>query len=312
MRQRGRQQISLRNLSSPSVDVSGARIAAYGGSILRDGNKFFWYGEYKVGETRSEGLCGARVDFEGISCYSSSDLQSWKFEGVVLLPDENQRELSRRAVVERPKVVPTGTGFAMWLHIDDMNYASARVGVATSSSPVGPFDYQGSFLPSDSDSRDLTVFCDGTAAFLIFSSDWNRTLRIAELDDARTGLTGAVVSVLIDQCREAPAMWRYGDRVFMLTSGLTGWEANPPLLAQSDAVLGRWRIVDNPFSGQDSRTAWGTQPTFVFAHPDSRDHFIYMADRWNPSDLASSQHVWFVIDMTDGEPRFSQPLPTAR
>lgn len=46
-----------------------------------------------------------RIDFLGISCYSSIDLVTWTFEGVALSPDGtpcSDRHPSR--VVERPKV----------------------------------------------------------------------------------------------------------------------------------------------------------------------------------------------------------------
>ena len=63
-------------------------------------------------------------------------------------------------VLERPKVLydsQTNT-FVMWMHIDDANYQQARLGVAVSKSPVGPFTFERSFRPHGQESRDFTVW----------------------------------------------------------------------------------------------------------------------------------------------------------
>lgn len=48
--------------------------------------------------------------------------------------------------------------FVMWMHVDDAGYDLARVGVAVSSSPTGPFKFLRSFRPHGQQSRDFTVF----------------------------------------------------------------------------------------------------------------------------------------------------------
>ena len=63
-------------------------------------------------------------------------------------------------VLERPKVLhnPRTGKFVMWMHIDSGDYELARLGVAVSDNPHGPFRYQGSFRPHGQQSRDFTVF----------------------------------------------------------------------------------------------------------------------------------------------------------
>ena len=63
-------------------------------------------------------------------------------------------------VLERPKVLrnPQTGKFVMWMHIDSGDYELARLGVAVSDNPHGPFRYQGSFRPHGQQSRDFTVF----------------------------------------------------------------------------------------------------------------------------------------------------------
>lgn len=85
-------------------------------------------------------------------------------------------------VLERPKVLhnhQTGK-FVMWMHIDDAQYGWARVGVAVSDSPLGPFSYERSFRPHDQESRDFTVWqVLQYASFAYHIGFWNQVLALA-------------------------------------------------------------------------------------------------------------------------------------
>ena len=69
------------------LDTSGNPINAHGGGILYHNGKYYWYGEYKKGETVlpewATWEC-YRTDVTGVSCYSSPDMVDWTFEGIVL------------------------------------------------------------------------------------------------------------------------------------------------------------------------------------------------------------------------------------
>lgn len=75
-------------------------------------------------------------------------------------------------VLERPKVMhnPRTGKFVMWMHIDSGDYQLARLGVAISDNPHGPFRYQGSFRPHGQQSRDFTVFAVSLLPVLWFVS----------------------------------------------------------------------------------------------------------------------------------------------
>jgi hypothetical protein len=47
----------------------------------------------------------------------------------------------------------------------------------------------------------------------------------------------------------------------------------------------------NPASGSQASTTYNSQGAFVFQIAGT-DNFIFMADRWNASDLGSSTYVW--------------------
>jgi hypothetical protein len=60
-------------------DNRGKHIQAHGGGIIKLGKTYYWYGE-----ERSQGL---DTNYRYVSCYSSRDLVSWKFEGDVVKND---------------------------------------------------------------------------------------------------------------------------------------------------------------------------------------------------------------------------------
>src|SRR5512145_3128483 len=69
-------------------DTLGDPINAHGGGILYNNGKYYWFGEIKKGKTwRVEHITTwecYRVKAGGVSCYSSTDLYNWNFEGVAL------------------------------------------------------------------------------------------------------------------------------------------------------------------------------------------------------------------------------------
>jgi hypothetical protein len=286
------------------LDTKGKPIQAHGGSILFDNGMYYWYGENKDGPNRISQIGIQRVDIIGISCYSSSDLYNWTFEGIVLpaVSDDPNHDLHPSKVAERPKVLKNDrTGkYIMWLHMDSEDYTLAKTGVAISDHPAGPFAYAGSKRPNDVDSRDMTLFKDddGTA-YLLHSSDWNKTLVISKLTDDYTDLNGEFTKVFIDQSREAPAVFKHEGRYYLLSSGCTGWYPNATLVAESHRMMGRWELKDNPLSGLHARKSFYAQSTYVFPVHGLENSFIFMADRWLPEELANSRYVWLPITFMD-------------
>ncbi|MDD3170076.1 MAG: glycoside hydrolase family 43 protein, partial [Eubacteriales bacterium] len=233
-------------------DDTGAVIQAHGGTILQYKDTWYWYGENKDAETINR-----RVKFIGFSCYSSKDLEHWHNEGLVLkASDDPEDDLYETCIAERPSVIynKKTKKFILWFHLDNRDYTMASVGLAVSDFATGSFRYLGRQRPLGRDSRDLTVFQgNDEKAYLVHSSDWNSTMIIDRLDEDYTGFTGETTSICIDQYREAPVVMEYGSKYYMVTSGCTGWLPNSMLYAESDCMMGRWRLIDNPCSGRDYR-----------------------------------------------------------
>lgn len=298
------------------LDTDGQPIDAHGAGIWKDpaSGVYYWYGESKPNPNVRMG----RTDVVGISCYSSRDLYNWKNEGLVLRarPDDPSHDLHPSMVLERPKVVynPRTKKYVMWMHIDDEPYKKASAGVAISDSPTGPFEYIRSVRPLGAESRDMTLFKDddGTA-YLIFSSENNRTLHIAKLTDDYLDFTGEVARNFIEQKREAPVVFKNKDLYYMITSGLSGWFPNEAQYAVATAVMGPWKMLGNPCIGENATKTYNGQGTYAVQAPGGQ--WIFMADRWNPESLKDSRYLWLPMSV-DGEkvtiewkPSWSYPKP---
>ncbi len=287
------------------LDTDGHPIQAHGGGMLHDRGTYYWFGEDKSAPTRATSVVGHRVDVVGVRCYSSGDLFNWKNEGLVLpaVQDDPDHDLHPSGVVERPKVIfnEKTRAYVMWMHIDSPDYTAARVGVARSGSPTGPYEYLGSFRPNDADSRDMTVFKDDDgAAYLFHASEWNRTMYIARLSDDYLSPSGEYVRALVGRSREAPAVLKHEGDYFCITSGCSGWAPNAAEYAVADSIMGPWEVRGNPCVGsaEDIETTLHSQSTFVLPVQRPEGAYIFMADRWKPKDLGDSRYVWLPLEIS--------------
>lgn len=290
-------------------DIAGHPIQAHGGGIIYvpKSETFFWYGENKGGRTYHLSKRGtARVDVLGVNCYSSKDLWSWKFEGRALKGEYRNKksDLYVKNVVERPKVIYNDRSklYVMWMHIDNGTYSKAAIGVAVSTHPVGPFEYLGSKRPHGCDSRDMTVFKDDNGdAYIVYSSQINNELHVGKLtEDYLDVMERGMEKIFIKQRREAPAVFKHKSIYYMLTSGCTSWNPNGALIHASTSMLGPWVTIGDPCVGGDEelRTlTFFSQGSFVLPLPGLQDTFIFMGDRWLPSDLRDSRYVWLPLTM---------------
>lgn len=281
-------------------DTERNLIQAHGGMILFHEGRYYWYGENKNGATSVAPSGDIRVDFIGISCYSSLDCRNWTNEGIVLSASANPaHDLYKDRVCERPKVLYNHLTreFVMWMHIDSPDYTAARAGVAVSQSPTGPFTYLHSELPNRSDCRDMTLYQEPDGkAYLLHSSDWNKTLRISELSEDYKGFTGVCTQAFKDQEREAPAVFTENGLFYMITSGCTGWDPNSALYGVSKQILTGWKLIDNPCEGPNYRQTFYGQSSYVFSKDGS--HYL-MLDHWDPNNLKESGYSILPV-YTDG------------
>ena len=121
-------------------------------------------------------------------------------------------------------------------------------------------------------------------------------MHISLLTDDYLKPSGIENRIFIDKSREAPAMFKNQGKYYLITSGCTGWSPNPAMLASADSILGEWTELYNPCKGTNSDSTFLAQSTFVLPVPGKPGKFIFMADRWNKTNLEDSRYVWLPLE----------------
>ncbi len=293
-------------------DTDGNTINAHGGGLLLHAGVYYWFGEIKKGVTSRVAYVTSWEDYRvaagGINCYSSQDLINWKFEGLALAPNttDSSHDLHTSKVIERPKVIYNSKTrqFVMWMHLDNEDYTYARSGVAVSKNPTGPYQFINSERPNGNDARDMTVFKDDDEkAYHIYSSEGNATLHVSLLSDDYLSHTTIEKRILIKASREAPAVIKHKKKYYLFSSGCTGWAPNAASYAVANDMLGPWKEYGNPCTGKNAAITFTAQSTYVVAIPGKTDAFIFLADRWNKTDLEDSRYIWLPMTITNGKPQ---------
>ena len=123
---------------TPWFDQNGKIVSAHGGSIIKDKDKFYLFGEAHTDTSNV---------FVGFNCYSSKDLYNWKFESIAL-PTQKSGKLGPKRVGERVKVMkcPKTGEYVMYMHADSTAYKDQFVGYAVSKKIKGPYQFKGPIL----------------------------------------------------------------------------------------------------------------------------------------------------------------------
>ncbi|MEV6008859.1 family 43 glycosylhydrolase [Streptomyces sp. NPDC051976] len=268
-------------------DQNGALAQLHGVGILKDGSTYYAYGEDK----------SAGGTYTAVACYSSSDLASWTRHSDSL-SRQDSGDLGPNRVIERPKVIrnPRSGQYVMYMHVDSSDYGDARVGVATSSTPCGPYTYRGSVRPLGQQSRDIGLFQDTDGAGYLLTEDRANGLRIDRLSDDYLTVASSV-AVLADL--EAPAMVKVHGTYYLFASHLTGWGTNDNVYATASSPSGPWSAW-KPFAPTGSQT-FNSQTSFVL--PVTGRHgtsYVFIGDRWYSSHLYDSAPIWLPMTIGGG------------
>ena len=154
--------------------------------------------------------------------------------------------------------------------------------------------------------RDMGLFVDDDGkAYHIYASEENSTLHISLLTDDYLKPAGQYIRIFPGAFNEAPAMFKHKGKYFLITSGCTGWKPNRARLASADHIFGPWTDLGDPCIGPDAqtKTTFESQSTFVLPVQGKPGAFIYMGDRWRPSNPIDATHVWLPVQFDkDGKP----------
>jgi hypothetical protein len=150
--------------------------------------------------------------------------------------------------------------------------------------------------------RDQNLFVDDDGkAYHIYSSEENSTLHISELADDFLSEAGNYIRVFPDRYMEAPAMFKHNNKYFLIASDCTGWEPNAARLAWAPNIIGPWEELGNPCIGEGAEFTFQSQSTFILPVNGIENAFIFMGDRWTPSNAIDGRYIWLPLRFDEND-----------
>lgn len=276
---------------------NGKPIYSQGGGIFKfpdpetGEEKYFWYGvHYKQAEMyrQDPSITQPRNNFEGVNCYTSTDLVNWEFEANVLTPDEVFEDTGRRGGwLGRMGVayVKEANQYVLIIQF------GARVLFAVSDSPLGPF--KKSHVKSMEDwigttnTGDQTVFTDEDTgkSYLVYSYGRGRhKIYISEI-----GLKNDTITLLNfkqvfkGEGREGNCMFKYKGKYYLAASQLYGWDGSLAYYLVADDIWGPY-LPENDMQvvpGVEDDYAHISQTGFFYTIRGSKQEtVVFCGDRW--------------------------------
>jgi len=299
----------------------GLPIYSQGGGIFKFTDpvsgkmKYYWYGvHYKEAETyrNDPSVTQNGVNFEAVTCYSSTDAVNWTFEGNVLTKEELLKHEAK-----------TWVGRLGVAYIKELNkYAlfvqhGRGVLIAVSDSPTGPFTWHQKISMQEMigtpNTGDQTVFTDEDdgKSYLIYSYGSGRNkIYVSEIGvkDGKVNLLDCT-EVYRGEGREGNCMFKYKGRYYMCASNLYGWDASYAYYMVADNIRGPYLPKNEMLvmKGNESDYAHVTQTGFFFSVKGSKQEtIVYCGDRW--SDFAGNglgYNQWLPLSFNDTIPYFN-------
>ena len=269
----------------PWYDQNREPVSAHGANIIRDGGKYYLFGEYKTDS--------ANV-FTGFSCYSSENLSDWHFESIAFSQQKDGR-MGPGRVGERPKVLrcPKTGEYVMLMHTDNLQYKDPCTCYATSKTIVGPYEFQGPLLYKGQPVKkwDIGSFMDddGHGYLLVHHGI------IYRLADDFHSLDSCLMNG-VKGSGESPAMMKKDGTYFWISSHTTSWERNDNMYWTATSLGGPW-TYRGEFCPRGTLT-WNSQCSFLL--PLDNGEYMYMGDRWSfPRQRQAATYVWLPVEARD-------------
>jgi hypothetical protein len=287
------------------LDDSGQPINAHAGGVLFESGRYYWFGQpmSALPAGRKYPPAAGNLTEVGVNCYSSTNLYEWHFESVALaVSDDSSHDLYKGLRIERPKVLrcPTTGKYVMWFHYVRSGKTHAEcydAAVCEADKVAGPYKLVKIFRPNGGQMvRDCTLFQDTNGeAYFFYTSESNKTMHVTQLTGDYLDAGKRWERILIGEEREAPAIFHHRGCYYLITSGCTGWGHNPASYAVATHPLGPWKTVGDPCVGTNAQNTFESQGTFVLPVQGSPGNFIFMADRWNTTNMADSRYLWLPV-----------------
>lgn len=275
-------------------DTAGNPIYSQGGGVFRFGGKYYWYGvKYRGAVTYYKDPSAGpnrQVQFEAVTCYSSTDLVHWKFENDVLTA--KTPGLGRPRWFGRLGVVHNATTGKYVLISQYTGSAGAGELFATCDQPAGNFAF--SHIQStvanvaNGGTGDQTVFTDTDGkSYLICSSRYGRSnLYVAPIRPSDSLAIEPAVRIFGGPGREGNCMFKYHGRYYFVSSNLHGWNASHSYVISATNILGPYG-PESVITGTNADFSHVSQcGFFITVRGTEATTVLFCGDRW--SDFAGN------------------------
>lgn len=252
-------------------------------------SKYYWYGvHYKEAEAylKDPSVTYARNHFEGVTCYTSTDLVNWKFEKHVLTKEAMNYEKR-----------PTWLGRMGVAYVSELEqYAlfiqhGKNVMIALADSPLGDFKVHRHIDMTDRigtpNTGDQTVFTDPNTgkSYLVYSYGQGRNKIYLSEIGVRDGQVDLLEQheIFRGASREGNCMFKYQGKYYMAASNIYGWDGSFAYYLVADAIYGPY-LPSNEMQvmpGSEQDYAHVSQTGFFYTVKGSEQEIVlFCGDRW--------------------------------
>lgn len=294
-----------------------------GGGIFRFADpvtgeeRYYWYGvHYTEADTyrNNPAVTLPNATFESVTCYSSTDLVNWIFEGDVFTREElKKQDGGRKTWVGRLGVAYMKELNKYCMVVQHGN----QVLFTTADTPTGRFTWHQQISMKDMigtpNTGDQTVFTDegNGKSYLIYSYGSGRNKIYVSEIGVKDGMINLLdcKQIFQGESREGNCMFKYNGKYYMCASNIYGWDASLAYYLVADDIRGPYTPEKSMLvmNGSADDYAHVTQTGFFYSVKGSKQEtIIYCGDRW--ADFAGNglgYNQWFPLSFNGATPHFN-------
>lgn len=268
--------------AQPLLDTNGKKIHAHGGAMFYENGVYYWYGENKEFTTGKN-----KIWTYGVKCYSSVNLIDWKDEGFLIAPSDDKKSWTHPyRYLDRPHIVKSAkTGkYVCWIKYSAKKESCFCVFV--SDRLLGEYKIvKKAFRPFGKEVGDFDIYTADNGQSYLYFANGREGIIACRLNEECTDVVGEFktyyTGITVPYCREGIALTEHKGRLYMFTSGMTGYVPNPSEVAELSSPLGGLTRLGNPHVDDKSGASFHSQISCIFK-VSGTDNYIAMADRWIP------------------------------
>ncbi|HPR31980.1 MAG TPA: family 43 glycosylhydrolase [Prolixibacteraceae bacterium] len=287
-------------------DTDGNPIYTQGGGVLKVDSTWYWYGVRYSGADDYYDNPGAGKNsgsqFNTMTCYSSTDLANWKFEGDLLTTADGLGGWIGRVGCAYNE--PTGKYVLI-----AQNYPGLMF--ATSDTPTGPFKVVASQRVIGNVVNDMTgdqsVFTDDDGqAYLAYCNVEGRSHQyISRLRPSDYLYVEPAVEIHSGSGREGNVLFKHNGTYYFISSDLHGWNTSQTYCITATNIWGPYSS-EFVIQGTENDYSHVTQSGLAFAVQGTSGSFVvFGGDRW--ADFAGNgvgYNQWCPITFDGDKPIF--------